>query len=70
MSNDRRRMIAICNSRALQQLRRRHQDEYSELLQKAYSDAGLTVRPRLSGSALREDRIAKHKAALEVLEIQ
>ena len=67
MSDDRRKTIAICHSRALQKLRRLHQDEYTEILKEEYAAAQITVRARLSGTALRESRIAKHKAALESL---
>ena len=68
MSKDRRALISACHSRALQVLRRNHNDEYREILHKEFAKEGLTVRPRLTGAALMEAKIAKHKAALDALE--
>jgi hypothetical protein len=67
MSTDRRAVISACHSKALQELRRNHSDEFREILKEKFAEAGITVRPRLTGAALVESKIAKHKAALDAL---
>ena len=66
--SDRQAMLAKAYSRATQELRKHHADEFHMLLQEQYEEMGITVRKRLTGERKRQADIEKAKATLAALE--
>ena len=68
MSDNRNALLAKAYSRATQQLRKHHAEEFHMLLQEQYEEMGISVRKRLTGERKRQADIEKAKAVLAALE--
>jgi hypothetical protein len=68
MSDNRNALLAKAYSRATQELRKHHAEEFHMLLQEQYADLGITVRKRLTGERKRQADIEKARATLAALE--
>jgi hypothetical protein len=68
MSDNRNALLAKAYSRATQELRKHHAEEFHMLLQEQYDDLGITVRKRLTGERKRQADIEKARATLAALE--
>lgn len=66
--NNRTKLLAKAYSRATQELRTHHADEFHEILQEIYDDMGIEVRKRLTGERKRAADIAKLRETLAALE--
>lgn len=66
--SDRAALLAKAYSRATQELRKHHAEEFHMLLQEQYADLGLNVRKRLTGERKRQADIEKARATLAALE--
>lgn len=60
--------LAKAYSRATQELRKHHDEEFQILLQEQYDAMGMTVRTRLTGERKRQRDLEKLRAALADLE--
>lgn len=68
MSDNRNALLAKAYSRATQDLRKHHAEEFHMLLQEQYEEIGITVRKRLTGERKRQADIEKARATLAALE--
>lgn len=68
MSDNRNALLAKAYSRATQELRKHHAEEFHMLLQEQYDEIGISVRKRLTGERKRQADIEKAKATLAALE--
>jgi hypothetical protein len=68
MSDNRNALLAKAYSRATQELRKHHAEEFHLLLQEQYEEIGITVRKRLTGERKRQADIEKARATLAALE--
>lgn len=68
MSDNRNALLAKAYSRATQELRKHHAEEFHMLLQEQYDEMGISVRKRLTGERKRQADIEKAKAVLAALE--
>lgn len=68
MSDNRNALLAKAYSRATQELRKYHGEEFHMLLQEQYDEMGISVRKRLTGERKRQADIEKAKAVLAALE--
>jgi hypothetical protein len=68
MSDNRNALLAKAYSRATQELRKHHAEEFHMLLQEQYEEIGITVRKRLTGERKRQADIEKARATLAALE--
>lgn len=68
MSDNRNALLAKAYSRATQELRKHHAEEFHMLLQEQYEEMGISVRKRLTGERKRQADIEKAKAVLAALE--
>lgn len=66
--SDREKTLSALYGKALQELRRRHEVEFSEILDGLYQESGVDVKRRLTGERKRQADIAKAKAVLAALE--
>lgn len=66
--SDRQALLAKAYSRATQELRKHHAEEFHLLLQEQYEKMGVSVRKRLTGERKRQADIEKAKATLAALE--
>jgi hypothetical protein len=66
--NDREKALSSLYGKALQELRRRHDVEFHEILDGLYAESGIDVKRRLTGERKRQADIAKAKALLAALE--
>ena len=66
--SDRQALLAKAYSRATQELRKHHAEEFHLLLQEQYEEMGVSVRKRLTGERKRQADIEKAKATLAALE--
>lgn len=65
MSNDRAKAIAKARATAMNDLISRHRSEWTECLDKAYTDAGLVVMMRERSKEMKIQRLKDQIAALE-----
>jgi hypothetical protein len=68
MSDNRNALLAKAYSRATQELRKHHAEEFHTLLQEQYDEIGITVRKRLTGERKRQADLEKARAVLAALE--
>jgi len=68
VSDNRNALLAKAYSRATQELRKHHAEEFHMLLQEQYEEMGISVRKRLTGERKRQADIEKAKAVLAALE--
>lgn len=66
--SDRQSVMAKAYSRATQELRKHHAEEFHMLLQEQYDDLGITVRKRLTGERKRQADLDKARATVAALE--
>lgn len=65
---ERHRLVTRLYNRAHQELRRRHQQEFHEILEGMYGQEGVSVRKRLTGERKRQADIEKAKKILAGLD--
>jgi hypothetical protein len=68
MSDNRNALLAKAYSRATQELRKHHAEEFHMLLQEQYDEIGITVRKRLTGERKWQADLEKARAVLAALE--